>query len=283
MALRLGGTLLPDRDETARALASAGLAGLVCLPLLIIASLALSAPLAGPALIALGYLGCAHAMAEEEQPRAALWAAAVFGGLIVWTIVMGTRPGSGMGWPEFLAASFAPVMAIAPALARRAFSWSSRAEAEVSDQVACLDRFAPAEALMFVDREGSIVAATRAVLVRLGLSQGSGGRDIAARIHVLDRPVFAGALARSMASRESIEIGVRVSDTDGEFSTVAATVQASDSRTAVVKLGDAMSEAVAAGGAGKERGTAPPRQSLAEYHPALRCRRGDRCCSPRHS
>src|SRR5687768_4964460 len=62
---------LPAELLTARALAGAGLTALALLPVLMLASLALQAPLAGPAAIALGYLAVAHALAVRRRRRAA--------------------------------------------------------------------------------------------------------------------------------------------------------------------------------------------------------------------
>src|SRR5687767_8629059 len=78
---------LPAELLTARALAGAGLTALALLPVLMLASLALQAPLAGPAAIALGYLAVAHAIAVRRPRRAAALSIAVLSGFVAWTLL----------------------------------------------------------------------------------------------------------------------------------------------------------------------------------------------------
>jgi hypothetical protein len=125
---RLLAAVLPGRGRSAgedagkaavaQSLASAGLSGLVGLPFLMLASVMLETPLAGPAAIALGYLGSARALALCRPGRAAAWSAAVFAGLVAWTLLpfaTGDGPSSA---PELSAVLLAPLFAAAPAFAR---------------------------------------------------------------------------------------------------------------------------------------------------------------------
>src|SRR5688500_1761567 len=75
---RAGVTALSGDDLVVRSLRSAGCGALVGLPLLMLASLVLDVPLAGPALIASGYLGIAFAAGSNWPARASLISAIVF-------------------------------------------------------------------------------------------------------------------------------------------------------------------------------------------------------------
>ena len=68
----------------ARSLASVGLGALIGLPLLLLASVALGAPLAGPAAISLGYLATARALVERHMRSAMFWSVAVVLALVAW-------------------------------------------------------------------------------------------------------------------------------------------------------------------------------------------------------
>ena len=116
----------PHRDViAATALAAAGLAALVALPFLIITSLALGAPFAAPAAIALGYLGIAHAMASRQPRRAAAWSFGVFFGLAGWAFLLALTSGVPRSAPGLAALLMAPLFAAAPALVRSLLSPSS--------------------------------------------------------------------------------------------------------------------------------------------------------------
>jgi hypothetical protein len=113
----------PSADDLiARAVGIVGLAALSSLPLLLLASLALDAPLAGPSLIACGYLVVAFLLRTERQGRAAAMNAALLAALVAWSIATilqteGSITGEGMA-----VALLAPLFAAAPALARSAIS-----------------------------------------------------------------------------------------------------------------------------------------------------------------
>jgi hypothetical protein len=109
-----------DRADpaVAQSLASAGLTGLVGLPFLLIASVMLETPLAGPAAIALGYLASARALALSRPGRAAAWSAAVLAGLVAWTLLPFATGDAPATAPELSAVLLAPLFAAAPAFAR---------------------------------------------------------------------------------------------------------------------------------------------------------------------
>lgn len=233
---RLGEALLPRGDASARALASAGIAGLISLPLLMVSSLVLESPLAGPSAIALGYLACAHAIATGDRRRAASWATAVFAGLILWTLAILVTVDGRPGWPAIATALFAPLMAAAPALARLVLARIDQVHAVLAEQVACLNRLAPGEAILFLDRSGFVAAATRAALRRLDLAGTAGPGDMIPRLHILDRPLLLGALARSRATGEAVEIGLRLSEGAVAGPPIIATIECDATGTATARI-----------------------------------------------
>ena len=106
----------------ATALAASGLAALVALPFLILTSLALGAPFAAPAAIALGYLVVAHATVFRQPRRAAAWSFGVFSGLAGWTFLLASTIGVPPSAAGLAALLIAPLFAVAPALARSLLS-----------------------------------------------------------------------------------------------------------------------------------------------------------------
>ena len=104
--------------QTAQSLARVGLLGLASLPVLMLASIAVHAPIAGPAVIALGYLGAAQALAAGQPRRAAGWTCAVLGGLVAWAGLSMLLRYDMPSWPDLAAALLAPILAAAPALSR---------------------------------------------------------------------------------------------------------------------------------------------------------------------
>lgn len=104
-------------DLTVRALRAAGFAALAALPLLLLASLMLSVPLAGPALIASGYLGAAFMLATDRSLQADLVCGIVLAGLLGWTFLCFATETVPAAW-DVPAALLAPCFAAAPALVR---------------------------------------------------------------------------------------------------------------------------------------------------------------------
>jgi hypothetical protein len=131
-----GASLSPADAAAVKALASAGLGGLVGLPFLMLASAFLQTPLAGPAAIALGYLASARALAMRRPRRAVGWSLVVAAGLLAWPLVlfaMGDPPATA---PELTAVLLAPVFAAAPAFARHVLGGAKAATASVGDAAA---------------------------------------------------------------------------------------------------------------------------------------------------
>jgi hypothetical protein len=202
---------LPAELLTARALTSAGLAALALLPVLMLASLALQAPLAGPAAIALGYLAMAHAIALRRPRRAAALSIAVLSGFVAWTLLFFLVGGGPLSWGGLMAVSLAPLFAAAPALARRLGVPKADPGREATlAHVACLDRFAPSEAVLFLDASGALLAGTHAGLSSLGLSADAIGMDVTRRFQLLDRAMIVAAMERCRSSEEPVDMALRL-------------------------------------------------------------------------
>jgi len=164
-------------DLTSRALASAGIAALVTLPFLLLSSIVLATPLAVPAAIGLGYLAVSHAMGSRRHRWAALINSAVLFGLVGWLLLFLTGGEGPLSPTSLIAALLAPAFAAAPALARSLIAKGRLQENGAAiaareaalDRVTCLDQLAPSERTVFLDDEGSVLAATAAARGFLGL------------------------------------------------------------------------------------------------------------------
>ena len=190
---------------TARAIAYSGLVALFGLPILMLASLALAAPFATPAAIALGYLAASYALASRHPRSAAAINAVVLSGLVVWSLSLP------LGGEEFsraglAAALLAPFFAAAPALARFAITPRTDAASGIAlRNAACLDQLAPDEAVLVVRRDGTLLAATRAATAALQLPAGAVGSDVGRCFGLVDRPKLSDAIARC-PSGETTEV-----------------------------------------------------------------------------
>lgn len=193
-------------DLTVRSVASAGVGALLVLPLLMLASLPFNAPLAVPPLIACGNLAIAFALASGRARMAAAMNAAVLSGLVTWSFLY-TLDMPGVASQEgLLTASIAPAFAAAPALAR--FFIAPKCDSTLGAARAhanCLDKMAISEAVLFVDRHGTLLAATRSARAALSLSPHIFGDDVGRAFHFLDRPKVLQAIARCGAGARQIE------------------------------------------------------------------------------
>ncbi len=160
------GAALFEGDLTARALAAAGLAALLSLPLLLLSSIVFAAPLAVPAAIGLGYLAVSHALAAQRHRRAAFINAAVLFGLVSWLLLFlltGDEPTSRYG---LTAALLAPLFAAAPAFARSLMAKRaalSEGDAAASrdaalERAASLDERMPSKRVLILDAKGTELA-----------------------------------------------------------------------------------------------------------------------------
>jgi hypothetical protein len=196
---------------TARALTGAGLTAMALLPVLMLASLAVQAPLAGPAAIALGYLAVAHATAVRRPRRAAALSIAVLSGFVAWTLLFFLVGEGPLTWGGLIAVSLAPLFAAAPALARRlAAPKADPGQDATLAHIACLDRFAPSEAVLFLDGSGVLLAGTQAGLSSLGLSADAIGMDVTRRFQLLDRAMLVAAIGRCQTSEGPVEMALRL-------------------------------------------------------------------------
>jgi hypothetical protein len=133
-------------DPAVYALATAGIAALIALPLLMLASLPIGVPLAVPALIACGNLAVASAIAHRRSRTAAALNASVLSGLIVWSIFSPLSVGGAASESGILVASLAPAFAAAPAVMRFLLEPRQNNSGEVvCAQAQSLEKTAPTE------------------------------------------------------------------------------------------------------------------------------------------
>jgi len=206
-----------DGDATAaRALASAGLAAVLGLPVLLLFSLALNAPLAVPAAIASGYLVISHALASNRPRRAALFGGIVIVGLLGWLIFYLAVFGEQLSHGGMAAAMMTPLFAAAPALARSVIApraekpapalVTSLSRAAAQRRVACLDELTPAEAILLANYDGCVLAATRTARRRLRLLPDAFEHHIASVFDPVDMPGVADALRSCKTRGRPIEV-----------------------------------------------------------------------------
>ena len=193
----LGAMLLRDDDPNARAVACSGLGALFLLPVLMLLSLVLGAPLAVPAAIALGFLVSSYALAKRHRRGAAAVNGAVLTGLVAWSL-FALIPGEEPSPVGLAAALLAPFFAATPAFARFAMAPRSDAAARAAIRNAdCLDRLAPNESVLVVRRDATLLAATSRARAALDLMADAVGDDVTRRFGLLDRPGLFGAIARA--------------------------------------------------------------------------------------
>ena len=210
---RLGGGRGVPSDQTARALTSAGLAALILLPILLLASLVLQAPIAVPAAIALGYLAMAHAVAFGRPRRAAALSAAVLTGFVAWTIFVFLTGEGPLSWSGLAAVALSPLFAAAPALARRIAQPTRDAAGQAArTESACLDRLAPSEAVIFLDNRGTVLGGTKAGFASLGLGPDAMVPDVARRFQLPDRAALIQALERCAAGAQPVHMDLQLED-----------------------------------------------------------------------
>jgi hypothetical protein len=228
---------LPAELLTARAVTNAGLTALALLPILMLASLALQAPLAGPPAIALGYLAVAHAIAVRRPRRAAALSIAVLSGFVAWTLLFFLVGGGPPTWGGLIAVSLAPLFAAAPALARRLdMPKADPGHDTTLAHIACLDRFAPSEAVLFLDGSGTLLAGTQAGLSSLGLSADAIGMDVTRRFQLLDRAILVEAIQRCQTSEAPVEMALRLGRNGCAESLVAASLASTSPQRLVMRV-----------------------------------------------
>lgn len=214
----LRATTSPVGDAlVARAMAGAGLAAVLGLPLLLLASLVLGAPLAVPAAIASGYLAISHALASNHPQRAAFISGLVLAALVGWLILYLTQGEESLSRSGMSAALMAPLFAAAPALARSVLACRGEdnadgvapmARAVALQRVACLDELAPTESVLIADQAGCVLAATRAARHRLRLLPDAFELSMASIFKPTDVPEIVQALGICRARGETAEIAL---------------------------------------------------------------------------
>lgn len=207
-ALRVCGAAGWDaEDTTRRAVACSGVIALLGLPFLMLASVALDAPLAAPAAIAVGYLAMSHAPIFRGNGNAAV-NALVPAGLVVWLLAFMISQDR-LSEAGLAAALMAPFFAAVPAMARVALPLRADAALSVArERTACLDTLAPHEEVLVVRRDGTLLAATRAAQASLRLSETAIGADVGRCFRLLDKPKLSDAIARCPAGDASMEMSL---------------------------------------------------------------------------
>ena len=204
----LGGDAL-----TARAIAMAGLAAVLALPALLLASLLLDAPLAVPSAIASGYLAVAHALASDRPHRAAFMSGLVLSALVGWLILYLAESAVPLSRSGLAAAIMAPLFAAAPAFARSLIAPAAvttdaapLSRAAALQQIACLDDLAPSEPVLIADAKGCVLAATRAARRRLRLLPDAFEQPILGLFETSDVPEIVDALRRCRGRGEPVKV-----------------------------------------------------------------------------
>jgi hypothetical protein len=203
------GGLLPqealpsDGGTTARAFRAAGLAALVTLPFLLLASLASGVPLAGPSVIASGYLCIAFAIASRRSRQAALLTGVVLAGLVAWSLLCFFTEAAPNSW-AVSAALLAPLFAAAPALVRFTMTSDRVLCAQPDQRDADTERRAPSEV-------SNVSSPAADAALESGWATAEAGSPLpAARFTsaISDAVNFAAQSARSEAAARGIRIEV---------------------------------------------------------------------------
>jgi hypothetical protein len=234
---RLLGVGLSQGDEiTAQAVACSGLAALLGLPILLLASVVLGAPLAAPAAIALGYLAMSYALVSDHPRSAAVINTIVLVGLVAWSLGL-LLVGEELSRGALAAALLAPAFAAAPALARIAIApRRDRAVSIARRNTTCLDQMAPGQAVLVVRRDGTLLAATQAACTELSIPADPSG-DVGHYISLVDRPKLSDAIASCQLGAPAVEVmlqGVGAAGVAGAG--FAAEVSGSEGETVSIRL-----------------------------------------------
>jgi hypothetical protein len=271
LRLPKGGQAAEDLLD-ARALASAGLAALVSLPVLILGTFALGVPLAAPAILALGYLALAQAVAARRPRRVAAWSLAVFLGLVGWAALFPLFGGEARSWSGLAALAIAPLFAAAPALARAILTGRSGGpQAWALERAGCLDRLAPNEAVLFIDAHGSLIAATRAALNLLGIQGHAAAGGASGLFDRRDHSALLKALKECRSAAAPVEIALRPAMGSAPRPTLMANIQADTHGVVVIRLRAAEQNTPAEGPRDKDRAVASLCQALEPPSAAAGC------------
>ena len=221
---RVAGGLSAGEDMAARAMAGAGLMALLGLPVLMLSSLVLDAPLAVPAAIACGYLAISQALASSHRRRAEFISGVVLSALVGWLVLYLAHAEEPFSRTGLTAALMTPLFAAAPALARSFLSPRggttgsdpSLSLATARHRLSGLDRFAPSEAALIVDHEGVVVAATRAARTRFGLLPDAFEHHVTSLFDAHTAPQIMEAIGRCRAGQGPVELTVEGTGWIGE-------------------------------------------------------------------
>jgi len=235
--------LLAGDDVTSRAVASAGLAALVALPLLLLSSVLLAAPLAVPAAMCVCYLAVSHALSTQRPRRANIINSAILCGLVGWLLWFLLTGEGLLSHAGVIAALMAPGFAAAPAFARsliaRRLAPQQIAEPDLRDaalaRVATLEGLTPTEQVLVLDREATVLAASSAARQGLGLLPDAFEQPIGSLLSAGDANRVFEAIANCKGEAEPIGIDL-IFDTAKAKRPMTATLSPSGDGAVVMRL-----------------------------------------------
>jgi hypothetical protein len=214
-----------SEDLTARALAGAGLAALVALPLLLLASVILAAPLAVPPAIGVGYLATSRALAAKHCRRAALINTSVLSALIGWLLIYLALSGSATN-AGLTAALMTPLFAAAPAFvrsylrarAKRSNGVVARGREAILERIAWLSGVAPSEEVLILDVEGRVLGATAAACARFEMPRALSEQEVRTIVAADDVGPLLGAIRHCLACGGPIDVALSFNrDREGDL------------------------------------------------------------------
>jgi len=220
------GRFLAGEDPTACALGGAGLVALIALPLLLLASVILAAPLAVPAAIGLGYLATSRALAAKRRRRAAVINASVLAALVGWLLIYLPLGGGSATNAGLTAALITPLFAAAPAFVRsflrgrerRSNGAAARRHDAAAERIAWLNDVAPGEQVLLLDADARVLGATSAARTRFGVLRDLAGQEVRSIVGADDIGPLLGAIRHGLAYRDPIDVGLSFGrDRDDDF------------------------------------------------------------------
>lgn len=222
----------------------AGLIALVALPAAFVASLASSLPLAMPVALATINLSIAgeRRSATKRPGVAELFLASL---LLLVAVFFGVLAVNGTAGAAALAGvALSVTFAALPSILRFLMTKSLDHRAALSRDVEGLDRLAPDERLVVVERGGRVAAVSRAAKRQFAESGLKPGADLLHLIDSLDRPILLDGLDKAGHHEQVISLRLNAEQCPREkgASRIDLSLTAIDSRTVIVRLQELSSD-----------------------------------------
>jgi hypothetical protein len=198
-------TTLSREDRAAKSFVSVGVAALMLLPAFMLASFIAHAPLAGPAVLALGYLAVGRAPLARVGYAASAVLIVVLVSLVLWTLIVALWAEKPLGLSGLAAAALAPAFAAAPALVNR-IGALSKGPIAAGEVVTWLDRLAPDEMVLIIDATGAVLAGTRAGLSLFNMSPAEVGASIGQNLSPSERVALLESLASAGCGSDPVDV-----------------------------------------------------------------------------